>query len=369
MRYFVIFLLLFSSLHADDKPKSEMVILPAGTVVEGDYFAFGNSVEISGKVTGDVYVCAGQLFVDGEVGGDILGICASAQIAGHVDGNIRAVCGQIIFSGTVGHNVSLATASAELTSLARIGGNLVSVTGNIDLNTPIGGEATIVASSLRSTSFIGKSLRAWVSQMRITSKAHIVGDVDYQSNNLASIDPQAIIGGTVTHHPSFVHQVLHGGWVQKILIGSKVVTALMNFLYTLAVGWILLRFFPKNLEGSVVILQKKPLKALVYGLLLLILLPLASLILLMTILGVPFALTLIALNVIGFFTAKIISILWGSNMLFGKLGLKPNKIGTFAAGLVVYFLLTSIPYAGLLIAFAAMLFGLGASVLVRLKSV
>ena len=86
----------------------------------------------------------------------------------------------------------------------------------------------------------------------------------------------------------------------------------------------------------------------------------------MTILGIPFAITLIALNIIGLYTAKVYSICFASNWVFGSF-LKRNHIPNFLCGLIVYFILTLIPVLGTLLALASMLFGLGAGVLAQAK--
>ncbi len=203
--------------------------------------------------------------------------------------------------------------------------------------------------------------------MRITSRAVIDGDLDYRSSTPAWIEQGAVIKGAITHHPSFVHELVKGTWIQGLLVGSKVLAILMNFLYTFVIGVILIKMFPKNLEAALQALKVHPFKSLSYGLMLLILLPLASLILLMTILGVPFALTLMAANVIGFYTAKVYSIFAASNWLFGKVGLKYNRLPSFFCGTLLYFALAAIPVFGTVVAFAAMLFGLGAGVLAQTK--
>ena len=82
---------------------------------------------------------------------------------------------------------------------------------------------------------------------------------------------------------------------------------------------------------------------------------------LMTILGIPFALTLIALNIIGLYTAKVYCIFWASNWIFGswifgRMKMKTNGLPSFFLGLVVYFCLTPIPIFGTILTFAFMLF-------------
>ncbi len=103
-------------------------------------------------------------------------------------------------------------------------------------------------------------------------------------------------------------------------------------------------------------------KSFFYGVLLLVLLPLVFLLLLITILGVPFALTLMAFNILGFYTAKVYSILWVSNWLGEKVGLHRHNLWAFFLIVVIYFGLSAIPVFGSILAFVAMLFGLGAGV-------
>ena len=48
------------------------VTVPASEVVNGDYFAFGGTVEIAGTINGDLYASGGQVVIDGTVNGDVL---------------------------------------------------------------------------------------------------------------------------------------------------------------------------------------------------------------------------------------------------------------------------------------------------------
>ncbi len=347
--------------------ENNVIVLPAGQVYNGNYFAMGSSVEISGTVNGDVYVLAEQAVIDGVVNGDVLGCVGSMDISGKVNQNCRIAAGQILISGQIGRNVTALAGNLQLLSSALVGGGLVATAGNVDVAANIGSDATIIASNFRLSSHIKNNLQAYVGQMRITSRSVIGGNVDYRSSSEAWIDPGATIAGQVIYHPSFVHKYVQGTWIRGLLIGSKVLATLMNFIYTLAVGFILIKLFHKNLEAALQAIKWHPLKSLGIGIILLILLPLAAFILLMTILGAPFALTLMAANIIGFYTAKVYSIFWVSNWLFGKVGFKHNRMPAFFCGTILYFCLTAIPVFGMLMAFVAMLLGLGGGVLAQTK--
>ncbi len=369
---FIQLLLFFSSILWAEPPKEaskkehkeeSIVILASGSVHNGDFFASGESIEISGTVNGDVYVFAKQVIIDGIINGDLLGAVGSIDISGQIQHNCRLVGGQVLISGKVAKNATLVAGNVQLLSSATIGGNLVAVAGNIDLGANVGSNATIIASNLRMSSTIRNDLLTHVGHLRLTSRAVIGGNLEYRSNSPAWIENGATVCGTTTYHPSFVQKLVKGTWIQSLLVGSKIIALLMNFLYTFVIGVILIKIFPKNLESAIDELKKHAVKALIYGIVLLILLPLASFLMLMTILGIPFALTLIALNIIGFYTAKVYCIFWASNWIFGKLHFKINRLFAYFLALVVYFCLTPIPIFGTILAFAFMLLGVGAGVL------
>jgi len=354
---------LFGAVVAEEK--SDYVTIPSGTVIPEDYFIAAENIELLGTVEGDAYIAGMQVFIDGEITGDLLIAAASATIAGKVHGNIRFFGGQATLSGEVGKNVSMVGGSLQLLPSSSISGNLAAVVGTLELDDSIDGSASVAASNLRVSGHIGKDLSAAAGRLRLTSKAVIEGDLEYRGNEAAAIDPMAIIRGKIIQHPTLLKKYFHGRFLHGLLVGTKFLALFMNFLFTFVVGIFLIRMFPKNLQAGLDALNKHPLKALGLGVVLLIALPLASIILLMSVLGAPFAVALLAINILTFYTAKIFSVSWASNYLAEKVKWRAGPIIIFACGLVVYYALTTIPKVGFFISLAALLFGLGAALLAR----
>lgn len=363
------FLLLFwiGFLHAEEVKEPLVHVIPQGSRYVGDYFAYGSNIEISGDILGDLYVMGGQVTIDGQVHGDLLVLGGSVDLPGTVAGNVRMVGGQLLVSGDVGKNVSAVAGNVQILPCSRIGAGFVCAAGSVDLAAHVGGEAHVVSSHLRVASSIEDNLYAYVGKLRLTSKALIGGNLFYRSNSIAVLEEGSQVDGEITYSPSIVQGWIEGTWIQKLLSTSKILGSLMNFLYSFVVGWILIQVFPKNLEGALYQIQHKPWRVFSVGVLLLIALPLASLVLLITILGVPFALTLIAANIIGFYTAKIYTILFVAHYLCKKFKISLHKMVKLFTGLVVYFLFTAIPFVGMCIAFVSMLVGVGAGVLASTK--
>jgi hypothetical protein len=363
MRTYLIWLMLCSTVILNAESSEKIVVLPAGQVIEGNYFAIGKTVEISGIVEGDVYVLGGQVIIDGKVTGDVLGAGGSLLITGEVGGSIRVLGGQIMLSGPVGRNVTLVAGNAQVMASSNIEGGLVAIVGNAEICSSIKQDVMAVASNLRFSSHVQRNVEAYVGHLRLTSKAIVEKNLEYTSSTAALIDPQSHVNGETKHHTMAMPKFMQGQWAQGILVGSKIAATLMNFIYSLVVGCVLIHIFPQTIQPALHALRKRPFKALVSGVMTLVILPIAFLLLLMTVLGAPFALTLLAVNIVSLYTAKIVAILSVANPLFEKIGLKPNRFAVLFLGLTIYFGLTAIPVIGSLITAAALLMGLGASVL------
>lgn len=360
--FLVVFFLFYSFLFAEEH-EEEIIVLPSTAIVNSDYFANGRTVEISGRVNGDVYVLGGQVFMDGVIDGDLLVAGGSVEISGTVTKNVRLLAGQALITGNIGQNVTAVTATIELSPSSSVGRNVIVVSGNTDLESKVGNNVRLYSSSVRISDGIRGKVLAYVGNLRLTSKVNIGGELEYWSNKAALVDPNAKVKGGMTHHPSFFYDLFHSKILKGLKIGSKLAALLMNFFYSFIIGLVMLRYFPQRIDRTIDTLNKKPAQSLVAGVVLLFLLPITMLALLITILGVPFALALLSLTVVGLYTAKILAILWMSTHLFRKFEFNKHRRLYFAFGLITYFILTLIPYAGTIVTAAALLFGLGGAAL------
>ncbi len=139
----------------------------------------------------------------------------------------------------------------------------------------------------------------------------------------------------------------------------------MNIIYTFLLSLILWKFFPKALRSSFEQLHKGKIRSLLYGLMTLIILPLLAVILLVSVVGIPFALTLAALNLLTFYSSKSIVILWCAKNWASYLRYysSTKQVALIAVSTLIYFFITSLPFIGSLVAFSFLLLGLGAVVL------
>lgn len=364
LNLFLLFLLFNLSAYSEfsEDKKVSFRALPRGEVWKGDFFAAATGVEISGQATQDVYIAGSQVIIDGEVMGDVLMIGGTLEISGVVHGNVRAIAGEVLITGTIDKSISTCSGNIHVGTTARIHGGAVIVSGNADIAGTLDNDLTVAASNVRLACTVSGNATAFAGQIRVTSRANIAGFLSYSSSEPLWIEPEAAVSGGVKQNTSAIQEIIKHKWLDTILLGSRIAGFMMNFIYTFAIGFILLKFYPNNIEATARYLRTKPLRALLNGVLVALIVPLVSFLLLMTILGVPFALTLIAANIIGFYTAKVYVIYWASELLFEKFNLSKKRVLAFTTGNVIYFLLINIPYAGVFFSILSMLAGLGAIV-------
>lgn len=347
MRYIIALLLCFVSL------------VQAETVHEGDFFVAGENVEIPDVVKGDVYAMGSQIHIKGRVEGDLVATGGTIEVDGEVLGNARLIGGQVILNGTIRNNVTAIGGNLQMNRGATIGGNASFSGGGVVIEGEIAGKATLNASTAEVNGKIGKNLKGREGQLRLGAKSEIGGNLDYKSGNKAVIAPGAKIGGEVIYSPSEVKAYLSSNWKNRVIFGSWLLAISMNFLFSFVFGVIYIKWFHKGFRNALQALKARPWKAAGVGLLALILLPLICVLLLVSILGFPLALVLIAFSLITFYTAKVIPIIWIVHAVFPKM----SVYWALFLGLIVFFILLQIPFFGWILSFCFILLGLGAGFL------
>jgi len=345
---------------------AEYVVLPKDKVHEGDYFATGATIEISGTVKGDLYVFGSQISIDGKIEGDVISAGGTINISGEVARNARLGGGQVEINGTIGRNLTIMAGAIQLAPSSRIGGNAVLTGGNIDLEGAVLGSVTATASNVRLSGRVGQKMEAYTGELRLTSRAQIGENLEYTSSTEALIDPSAQIRGKTVYHPSAVKEFFHGKWKKRMVFGFRYLPILMNFLFSFVLGWVLLKLFSQRVKGILLVLDRRPWKAFWTGILVALLLPLAALLLFVTVLGLPIALALVAISLITFYTAKIFPILWISNKAFSRFRVRKNSLWALFLGLIGFFILVQMPFLGSVLSVIATMLGLGAIILGRL---
>lgn len=344
-------------------PLRERAVLRAGQVVQGDYFAVGRHVEISGTVDGDVYAAGGTVLVDGIINGDLIATGGTITLSGTVSQDARLAGGQVTIGGSIGRNATVGGGDIHLTDSAQVRENLLAGGGHVRLAGHIGRDARIGAWTVTVANEVGRDVAVAAESVRLTSKAMVGGKLRYWSEEAPSIDEGATVRGGVTHRP------LPEGWniegARRGIIGVRVAAAVVDFFSTLIVGLVLLRMYPVFTASVAAMMRGRPGLSVGWGIVALVVVPIVAAGFLVTLFALPIGIILLSLYVVTLYLARIYAVMCLGQFLFRRPPDSSSLAGPFTAGLVLYALLSLIPIVGGVVTLLTVLFGLGALLMTK----
>jgi anti-sigma factor RsiW/cytoskeletal protein CcmA (bactofilin family) len=332
--------------------------LAAGQVVKTDLIVAADRAVIDGDVDGDLISWSRSLTVNGHVKGDIIGGGELCTVNGTVDGNVRATCQTLKIAGTVGKNLMAWCGEINLDPKGKVGGTATLGGGDIDLDGHIGGDLLAGFKTLDLNGSIGGNVRIQGRRLTIGSGAEIAGTTKFKGANPADVTPGAKLGSPVEyirleHGPDrtspryYWHQALH--WGAGFVFGLVLLLVAPGFFYDVA-----------NACKKV-----GPTSGL--GVLFLLALPVAAILVCVTIVGIPVGIAALFLYGIAIYSTQVFVGAWlGEKILGAAAGFGPT-LGRLALGLAIIRVLRLIPYLGVLVAAIVIVWGLGALVLTLYK--
>lgn len=320
-----------------------MLLLSVGTgVVTAQSFegASGTVVVEEGETYDGIDGVAGSIVVYGTVTGDVTGAAGDIHVAetGRVEGSIEAAAGAIRVDGTVVGDVSVGGGRVSVRDTAHIGGDLDVGAGSLSVDGRIDGD-----------------VRAGAETIVIGPNANVGGEFRYDADNFAQ-DPAATVDGGVVEDSDLRGGT--GGMRGAFSVPAWLVTV-YGLLANLLLGVLLLAVFPSFSSEVASRVADEPVKSGGVGLLSLIGVPIALALVAITIVGIPLAIV----GAIAFGAAIWVGVVYGQYAVGAwTLGLAgvDNRWLALLVGLVGFAILGMIPILGGLLDLIALLLGLGA---------
>ncbi|PJE51113.1 MAG: hypothetical protein COV29_02465 [Candidatus Yanofskybacteria bacterium CG10_big_fil_rev_8_21_14_0_10_36_16] len=301
-----------------------------GVVVDNDLYSAGSTMVISGDVLGDAYIAGGNIIVDGFISEDLVGVGGNVTITGNIGDDIRMAAGTLIVRGSVG-------------------GDMIAGAGNIDVETSVEGDIRIAAGEVYLNGPVTGRARIDADKVTIGRNAVITGEVVYHASQEAIVENGADISGTLTYEPIGIKDSR-----DKLNEKARAFFAfftITKFLMILAGALILGLMFKKYMVELVERVYDKTLVEIGRGFAFMILAPVISIILLVTVIGAPIGfLGLIGILGLMIFTCLMAPVVLGS-ILYKWLSKGKVKVDwkTILLGVTVFSLLSFIPIIGWII--------------------
>jgi len=291
--------------------------------IKGDLFCAGQNIEINGQVDGDV-ICAGQ----------------SITINGRVLGSVRIGGQNLGINGTIDRNV---TAAGQYLMIAKdIGGDVVFGGQLLTLNSNVNRDLLVGAEGVEINGRVEGDANLYVEKLKYGQGALIVGKTVYQQPKKSPVVKQKA-------YPSIPAP---NNW-----LGGKIASWLINLI----AGLLLILIWPKPIEKSIILMAVNTGKAFGRGALILFVTPLIILAMVITLIGIPFAVILAIVYSLTILLGRILTAIMIGKKIIEQYGNKKNISLNRAAiiGISVAWIIFSIPGLGGLISFVAVLWGLG----------
>jgi hypothetical protein len=331
-----------------------------------DYFGAGGMLNLTEPVEGDAFLAGGQVATASEVDGDLVAGGGEVSIGGSVGDDVYAAGGDVKVDAIIHGN-------------ARVGGGDVTV-----------GPATVIAGATTLTGgrvdFEGNShgfLKVSGGKVTISGQAH--GDVEVRSEELV-IGPETQIGGRLVYRGPVApivpegaviaggvefHEFGHGSFMHgergPVREAVHWLGSMLWFAGVFFVGALFVVLFPGLSMRAAETIGRDPWQSLGLGLAILVCVPFVAVVLLVTIIGIPLALLLMPVYLLLSFLGWIVAALFiGQRGMALVRGAAPMSTGSRLMALLLALLALSLvrhlPFLGGVVAFLALIAGIGAMV-------
>ncbi len=336
--------------------------LGVSDTIAGDFVSAAGNVELGSNVEGDVYMAGGNIAIQRQVNGEVFAVGGSVAIQNKVRDDLYAAGGSVRLDGEIGGDVKAVGGHLSLSPEANVEGRASLAGASIEVKGRVGKSLKAMGETIRLSGEIWGDVDLTAREVEILPGANIRGKLRYRSPQPAKIDPAAVIQGGVSYMPMEIEQIKRGaataGKVAGILGGVLAVAGLA------LLGGLLLTLFPVFVRTVSNTLGSEPGKSLILGFALMVSLPVAVALLLVTVIGIPIGLAALLLYplalVLGYLTVAFYAGDKVMTLLRQGGASSSARFVAFLFALILLALLTSIPGVGGFIAFLSVLFGLGA---------
>lgn len=345
-------MLLSASLHADARERR----------LGRDTFLSGDEVVVSGALPGNALVAAGRVSLQSSVAGDAAIAGGELELAGGVSDDLYAAGGQVDVATAVGRSARIAGGEVHMLRGSKVAHGLTILAGRIRLDGEVGGYAVVTGGTIRVDGRITGNLVATGGDLRLGPKAVVEGTLTFRGPRAAVLEPGATVRGGI-RNITYKRPTWWRGWTI-----AAAALALVWLVGWLVVGGVLLIVLPQPTRAVTRAARARPAMALLIGLVVVAVVPVAIALLTASLIGIPLAMVALALYLamlpLGYL-AGVASI--GDRLAdrgeSGSALSTGRRLLAFITALVLMTLVAVIPFVGWFIAAMVWLIGIGAIVL------
>lgn len=339
-------------------------VLNNQNILDDAYVLAGNA-NIKGDVFGDLYIGGGSVVIDGNIHEDLVVAGGMVTVSGDIFGDLRVVGGKVAVYGNVGDDLMIASGQVDLGKNSVVSGSILAGTGILTMDGVVKEDVRGGMGMLFLNGEVGRDVIVTVEDKFIIDKeAKIGGDLKY-SALLETNVPKGVVKGKVAFNKFQRDTVLQN--LTYLFLIHKIFSLISALLIVL----LLVIFIPKILIKSAELTRENIPKAFGVGLLTMIAGLVVPLILMFSVIGIPLGLIAFAGLMLLMYFGKIFAASWAACyfMNFKKKLSRWKFFSVISLALFAYYLISLVPYLGLLAEAVLFLIGVGSLVLLKIEYV
>lgn len=340
------------------------IVVESGKTLEKTSFLSGGNVRVDGDINGTTFITAGNIEVNGTIDGDLFIAGQSATINGTVKGSVFTAGQDITINGVVENSIYLAGATLKIKSQTNGSAFLAGQNIYIEDSAVIERDVFVGGTNVYQNGVVNGDLSSSSDALSISGK--IGGDLNYSSKNKVDL----LTGSEVVGETTWRKIKSEPSKASKTIFTTGV---LIKVLYSIAASlviWLFVKLirptFWSNLAEKIAL---SPVRALGFGALTVVLIPIFSILLLFTVIGIPLSFILLSLYGLVLYVSKIIfSVFIGFWFQKRFNWSNAQSFWLFLLGLIVLSILGTLPFVGWILSFFVAFFGMGSIILSLLDS-
>jgi hypothetical protein len=263
-----------------------------------NYYAAGNTVVIATPMPGDVVVAGREVDIRQPIAGDILAAGRRIELAARADDDVRLAGSEVIVNAPVSGDVTIAGGSITLGRDAHVNGRSWITGRSVRIEGVLERELNVAAAEVVIVGELRKPVRIVAETLDIRPGARVLAPIAYRGANEATIAKDATVAGPITFTRIDAREAQR----------ARQWPAASTFLFVthlFLAGLLVIVFLPRTERSVIDTLRAQPLKSLLAGFTLLITMPIAALLLIVTVLGLPIGLVLAATYAVALFAGVL----------------------------------------------------------------
>ena len=289
----------------------------------GDAFIAGGKLRIGGSVGDNALIAGGTVDIEETIKNDAFIAGGTVTVRAPVEGDLRIAGGDITLMNSVWGDVNIAWGMVRIASGTKIGKDVMIGGWEIQFAGTIERNAEISAQKLSLDGVIRWNLKIFVDrkgEVIVGKNTKVSGTVEYTApTQILALENLA--PGKVKFTPYIEKETSKAVWFFWAYMAYR-------FLFLLVFGTLLYFLFERFFLDTGKYIMARPGKSIINGILYYVLLPIGSIILIITIIGIPLGIFWIFFFIFSFVLAKLVTVLglsglaieqlWGKSLILWK---------------------------------------------------